>query len=336
MILKSQVGPIQVFGNANYDDIKTVQVGDPIDLSIFEGEFQYDYDEPGDIIRLNNDDFEIFNIWKLNPWEEIYFYGEGEAPTVYEEEGRFSICISIKDFPYGGPAFVVLVEDNIREKISVPQYDAYNYTGELIELSLPELGTAYEVIEGTYEASNVGTYTFTLSLTDPDSYVWLTDDGETSTDDQIITWSIEKVMPTIKITDRVQTPSYIKAPKVTVTPGLTNGRLEISYAEEGSDEFSSSLPYSEGKYRVKALIKGDKNLYNTYVIKDFEIADYTKGDLDDNDEIDVIDVRLLLQNCINALDYSQLPAMQLAIMDINNDDVIDIIDVRLLLQSVIN
>ena len=57
-----------------------------------------------------------------------------------------------------------------------------------------------------------------------------------------------------------------------------------------------------------------------------------KGDVDGDNQITIIDVRLLLQKTING-SYSD---SDLPVMDYNNDGKIDIIDVRLLLQKVVN
>ena len=61
-----------------------------------------------------------------------------------------------------------------------------------------------------------------------------------------------------------------------------------------------------------------------------------KGDLNINKTIDIIDVRLLLQDYINSSKTPKHSLYDLRLKDMNGDNVIDIIDVRLLLQMYIN
>ncbi len=67
----------------------------------------------------------------------------------------------------------------------------------------------------------------------------------------------------------------------------------------------------------------------------YTYTDQVLGDLDGSGEIDIIDVRLLLQTYINSGSSEWTPE-DLATMDMNDDDEVDIIDVRLLLQAYIN
>ncbi len=60
------------------------------------------------------------------------------------------------------------------------------------------------------------------------------------------------------------------------------------------------------------------------------------GDLDEDESITIIDVRLLLQTVMNADPNIEWTSSQLIVMDINRDNDVNIIDVRLLLQSCIN
>ena len=61
-----------------------------------------------------------------------------------------------------------------------------------------------------------------------------------------------------------------------------------------------------------------------------------KGDLDDNHTINIVDVRLLLQEFLNSNYGTEWSDDDLYIMDINKDETVDVLDVRLLLQMVIN
>ena len=60
------------------------------------------------------------------------------------------------------------------------------------------------------------------------------------------------------------------------------------------------------------------------------------GDLNNDNSISILDVRLLLQAYINSSASTEWTERQLTIMDINKDSKVDIIDVRLLLQIYIN
>ncbi len=75
-----------------------------------------------------------------------------------------------------------------------------------------------------------------------------------------------------------------------------------------------------------AQIEGFRNTYKYYGIP---------GDVNKDKNVDVIDLRLLLQTVINRAG-SQWTQEELAIMDLNGDKDIDIVDVRLLLQICIN
>ena len=60
------------------------------------------------------------------------------------------------------------------------------------------------------------------------------------------------------------------------------------------------------------------------------------GDLNDDGDITLLDVRLLLQAYINSSASTEWTPNQLATMDMNHDGLINILDVRLLLQAYIN
>ena len=63
---------------------------------------------------------------------------------------------------------------------------------------------------------------------------------------------------------------------------------------------------------------------------------HKKGDLDGNDRITILDVRLLLQAFINSNSSTLWTEEQLEIMDMDDNGRITIVDVRLLLQVYIN
>lgn len=75
---------------------------------------------------------------------------------------------------------------------------------------------------------------------------------------------------------------------------------------------------------------------STYFYAIFEKNTSTKGDLDGNNKVEIIDVRLLLQAYINSNSSTEWTTEQLATMDMNDDEKVDILDVRLLLQEYIN
>jgi len=81
---------------------------------------------------------------------------------------------------------------------------------------------------------------------------------------------------------------------------------------------------------------GDIPVYVYTTTKDQLVGDKTQGDLDLDGEISIIDVRLLLQDYINAGPNPEWSIEDLFIMDLDGNELIDIIDVRLLLQRYIN
>ncbi len=319
-------------------DIVYVSLGDLIDLSIFEGILSYNEsgERKEENVFLNNDDYEIINIVNKDTDEVIYSKNYLDVlPERYLEEGTFEIEVVIKGVMEEGPKYRVRVVDNKRNRVRIPQIEPYEYVGNVINLNLPGVGEIYEIIEGDSSAADAGTYTMTLALIDKLNNVWVDDNNDSiSSEPQTITWTIEKVTPQISISNKIQPLSNVKAPNIKITPEITNGTVTLSYAEKNSDTFSAELPTEEGFYKVKVTVKGDKNLYNKYIVDDFEIRDYMKGDIDNNEEVTIIDVRLLLQAYINSSgNYSE---EELLMMDMNDDETIDIKDVRLLLQEYIN
>ena len=61
-----------------------------------------------------------------------------------------------------------------------------------------------------------------------------------------------------------------------------------------------------------------------------------KGDVDEDNELTIIDVRLLLQEIVNAGLNTSWPRREKFFLDYSNDNIVDVIDVRLLLQEIVN
>ena len=59
---------------------------------------------------------------------------------------------------------------------------------------------------------------------------------------------------------------------------------------------------------------------------------YIKGDIDGDEDITIMDVRLLLQSYINAKEGTVWDDTKLRMMDMNEDNIIDVIDIRKLFQ----
>lgn len=89
-------------------------------------------------------------------------------------------------------------------------------------------------------------------------------------------------------------------------------------------------------YSIRAIVEYDGmecDLTNDYI---GTYPSLTVGDLDDDGDITILDVRLLLQAYINSSASTEWTTQQLSTMDMNSDGKIDILDVRLLLQAYIN
>ncbi len=64
--------------------------------------------------------------------------------------------------------------------------------------------------------------------------------------------------------------------------------------------------------------------------------EFMKGDLDKDNQITIIDVKILLQNYINSTHETAWDRDQLYMMDMDGNKIVDLIDVRMLLQKYIN
>ncbi len=76
--------------------------------------------------------------------------------------------------------------------------------------------------------------------------------------------------------------------------------------------------------------------YNYWVDPTMKITILRKGDLDKDDKVTIIDVRLLLQEYINSTSETEWEDKDLLEKDMDGNGTIDIIDVRMLLQAYIN
>ena len=66
------------------------------------------------------------------------------------------------------------------------------------------------------------------------------------------------------------------------------------------------------------------------------VKERIKGDIDNDDEITMVDLRLLLQNIINYNGDSKKTPDNMDILDINEDGELNVLDIRVLLQEYIN
>ncbi len=108
----------------------------------------------------------------------------------------------------------------------------------------------------------------------------------------------------------------------------TNGETSFNLFDFVSDDATSA--------RVKITAYNNTTvLTDTYEVL-IRFNSNMKGDLDNDKSITIVDVRLLLQNYINAGGNTSWSSTDLSIMDMDEDNKINIIDVRLLLQQYIN
>jgi len=169
-----------------------------------------------------------------------------------------------------------------------------------------------ELIDGNYIITNT-----TLKNSSGDDLTEKFDSGESFVSDR-------KVILNIK--ENSSTTNLISLYK-DAEPILENSLVE--------DEFEYTFN-KDGAYKIK--LNSTDNYFGKTGEKEFEfeIKDIIdkeepvlKGDIDHNETINIVDVRLLLQAVINN-------NISIDVMDISGDGVVDIIDVRLLLQYVIN
>ena len=106
----------------------------------------------------------------------------------------------------------------------------------------------------------------------------------------------------------------------------------MKYRPLGEDETCHTFYSSNGMSNNFDVFDGEilLNVYTKTVEPEIQVL---KGDLNSDDSISILDVRLLLQAYINGTSFSE---KQLEIMDMNEDGEVNILDVRLLLQLYIN
>ena len=111
----------------------------------------------------------------------------------------------------------------------------------------------------------------------------------------------------------------------------------VFYCIEKGEYVDENTIFDEiGTYTICiALSEGDgsNRCFWTINVTDSEIQ---KGDLDGDEDITIVDVRLLLQAYINGCGTDGWSEQDLELMDMDEDGIINIIDVRLLLQIFIN
>ncbi len=103
---------------------------------------------------------------------------------------------------------------------------------------------------------------------------------------------------------------------------VVENEIPATYTEAGS--------YDEVIYCTKCGVELSRKH------KTIDALEIMKGDLDNDKHITIRDVRLLLQEYINAGNSKMWSEIDLAIKDMNDDQKVDIIDVRILLQLYIN
>ncbi len=103
-------------------------------------------------------------------------------------------------------------------------------------------------------------------------------------------------------------------------------------------DICEELGKASGQYEfdIYARVKNSYRISNIYHVEYQYEADQILGDLNNDSEINIIDVRLLLQAYINSGSSPVWSQEELDTMDMDGDETINIIDVRLLLQKYIN
>lgn len=113
---------------------------------------------------------------------------------------------------------------------------------------------------GVRLAVNAGTYTFEIKLDDPDNYTW--EDG--TTDNAVITWTIEKAQGSIDKDPAVRELTYNGTPQKLIKGGDTDtGEMMYRLGQDG--EYTGQIPEATdaGTYRIYYYSAGDRNHFDT-------------------------------------------------------------------------
>ncbi len=198
----------------------------------------------------------------------------------------------------------------------------WNNYGELENSNIIVSGDKYAVDAGQYEAI--------LSLADDTNYTW--EDG--TTDPISIYWEIEPAVCWAYI--RPQRRLYL------YTGDEVEFEYEIVADRYGVTEAGGDLSATEpGKYYATlSLIDKDNYVWSNDSTQDkqyyWEILDMVQGDMDDDKDVTIKDVKLMLQRYINMSDDDYLTEEEKLLLDINGDGILSIVDVRLLLLRYIS
>ncbi len=143
----------------------------------------------------------------------------------------------------------------------------YGQTLADVTLTNPSGNTAgtWTWVDDTTSVGNVGTKTFKASFTPADTTNYNT---------------VENVDVTVKVNQAVITPTVTldgwtygdEANTPSVTGNAGNGDVAYTYAQKGSDAFSTTVPTNAGNYTVKATIAATANYNGGTATADFTIA----------------------------------------------------------------
>ena len=238
--------------------------------------------------------------------------------------------------------------------------DFRQYNGEIITPQIKYLDESTdkmvnidpEIIDcsGDLSATEIGNYEIVCSLKDKDNYCWDDvdpDTGEFSTKDKVLEWQIDKGYV-----------NYLYTNSQRVLKTLTGNEVEVKLEDitfgvkSETDAFQSTKDYYEisnnvydapGDYEATVTVKDQVHYYTviggngkTSFQVPVTIISGEPGDVNLDNKINIVDVRLLLQKVINSDENTIWSERDMIIMDMDGSKKIDIIDVRLLLQKCIN
>jgi len=152
-------------------------------------------------LRYKNDTFQVYD-GVLETWKDADVAKGSELTThaessVNTEDGVHGLRFYDEKLEYYN------TDDEQWEEIStggttivqIPSVviDTYTYDGTAQGPTITGFDATHCTITGDYEATNVGSYTFTIKLNDPTKMIW----SDMTTSDKTYTWSIEKMSITI-------------------------------------------------------------------------------------------------------------------------------------------
>ena len=145
---------------------------------------------------------------------------------------------------------------------TVPTDLKATYGDTLSSVTLP---TGWSWTNGSQSVGNAGTNTFKAKFTPADTTNYNTVENV----DVTVKVNPADITPTVSLDgwtygDEANTPS--------VTGNAGNGDVAYTYAQKGSDEFSSAVPTDAGDYTIKAVIAETANYNGGEATADFTIA----------------------------------------------------------------